>query len=39
MGIPSEISADINGKAKNTKIDGFGKMQSLQSLVNCILQS
>ena len=39
MGIPSEISADINGSSKKTKMDGFGKMQSLQSLVNCILQS
>jgi hypothetical protein len=26
MGIPNEISADINGNSKKTKIDGFGRL-------------
>ena len=26
MGIPNEISADINGNSKKTKIDGFGNL-------------
>ena len=37
MGIPNEISADINGNSKKTKIDGFGKLTHSSRLTYFVL--